>query len=69
MRQLRSRITTIGALALAAALIWGSGVIAASLPHSERLPLPAHSAGVVDYATNVVAPGSRFSNYRPTYDQ
>jgi hypothetical protein len=28
-----------------------------------------HSAGVVDYATDVVAPGSRFIMSRPTYDQ
>jgi hypothetical protein len=28
-----------------------------------------HSARVVDYATDAVAPGSRFTNSRPTYDQ
>jgi hypothetical protein len=62
-------MTAIGALAFAAALVWGSGMVAASLPQSERLPITVHPAGAVDYATNVVAPGSRFGNYRPTYDQ
>ena len=69
MKHLRSRATTIGALAIAAALVWGSGMIAASLPQSERLHASVHSTLVVDSATDVVAPGSRFSNNRPTYDQ
>jgi hypothetical protein len=62
-------MTAISALAFAAALVWGSGMVAASLPQSERLPITVRPAGVVDYATNVVTPGSRLGNYRPTYDQ
>ncbi|OLC60370.1 MAG: hypothetical protein AUH76_12320 [Candidatus Rokubacteria bacterium 13_1_40CM_4_67_11] len=69
MRALRSRLQMLGAVAIAAALVWGSGTVAAALPQSERLHAGAHSAPAVDYATDVVAPGSRFIHTRPTYDQ
>ena len=69
MKVLRSPLRMLGAIAIAAALIWGSGAIAAALPQSERLPTPVHAAVSIDYATDVVAPGSRFTNSRPTYDQ
>ncbi len=69
MTQLWSRLQVIGAMAIAAALIWGSGMLASALPQSERLPAAAHSVRVLDYATDVVAPGSRFGKSRPTYDQ
>ena len=49
--------------------MWGSGMLASALPQSERLHAAVHSVGVVDYATDAVTPGSRFSNSRPTYDQ
>jgi hypothetical protein len=66
---LRSRLQMLGAVAIAAGLVWGSGMFAAALPQSERLHGGVHSAPVVDYATDVVAPGSRFIHNRPTYDQ
>jgi hypothetical protein len=69
MSHLRLRLPTLGALAIATALVWGSGMLASALPQSERLHAAVHSVGVVDYATDVVAPGSRFANSRPTYDQ
>jgi hypothetical protein len=69
MNQVRSRLQIVGALAIATALVWGSGMLASALPQSERVHAAAHSVGVVDYATDAVAPGSRFSNSRPTYDQ
>jgi hypothetical protein len=69
MKVLRSPVGMLGATAIAAALIWGSGAMAAALPQSERLPTPVHTAVSVDYATDVVAPGSPFMNSRPTYDQ
>jgi hypothetical protein len=65
----RSRLTFLGAIAVAAGLIWGSGMLASALPQSERLHAAVHSARIVDYATDVVAPGSPFTNSRPTYDQ
>jgi hypothetical protein len=69
MSQLRSRLQILGAIAIAAALTWGSGVVASALPQSERLRADVHRTQIVDYATDVVAPGSRFITSRPTYDQ
>jgi hypothetical protein len=69
MTQLRSRLQMLGAIVIAAGLIWGSGAVASALPQSERVHADVHSARVVDYATNVVVPGSRFTISRPTYDQ
>jgi hypothetical protein len=69
MTHLRSRLQVLGAIAIAAGLTWGSGMVASALPQSERVRADVHSAGVVDYATNVVTPGSRFTGSRPTYDQ
>jgi hypothetical protein len=69
MMHLRSRLQIVGAMAIAAGLIWGSGMVATALPQSERLLAPVHSVRVPDYATDVVAPGSRFARIRPTYDQ
>jgi hypothetical protein len=51
-----------------AALTWGSGTVAAALPQSARLHASVHPTRTVDYATDVVIPGSRFTT-RPTYDQ
>jgi hypothetical protein len=65
----RSRQQILGAIAIAAGLVWGSGMLASALPQSERMHAVVHAVGVVDYATDAVAPGSRFSNSRPTYDQ
>jgi hypothetical protein len=69
MTHLRSRLQILGAIAIAAGLVWSSGMLASVLPHSERLHAAVHSVAVVDYATDAVAPGSRFSTSRPTYDQ
>jgi hypothetical protein len=69
MTHLRSRLQVLGAVAIAAALTWGSGIVASALPQSERVRADVHSARTVDYATDVVAPGSRFIISRPTYDQ
>jgi hypothetical protein len=66
---LRSRLQLLGAVAIAAGLVWGSGMLASSLPQSERLHAAVHSAVMVDYATDVVTPGSHFAGSRPTYDQ
>jgi hypothetical protein len=69
MKQLRSRLQVLGAIVIAAELVWGSGAVASSLPQSERVHADVHPARVVDYATDVVTPGSRFVHSRPTYDQ
>lgn len=69
MSQLRSRLQVLGAIVFAGGLIWGSGTVASAFPQSERLRADVHSARVVDYATDMVAPGSRFIHSRPTYDQ
>ena len=69
MSELRSRLPVLGATVIAAGLVWVSGTIASALPASERVHADVHSARVVDYATDVVAPGSRFIHSRPTYDQ
>jgi hypothetical protein len=69
MTHLRARLQIVGATAIAAGLIWGSGMLASALPQSERLSAATHSVRVVDYASDVVAPGSRFARSRPTYDQ
>jgi hypothetical protein len=69
MSQLRSRLQLLGAIVIAAGLVWGSGTVASALPQAERVHADVHSARVVDYATDVVAPGSRFIHSRPTYDQ
>jgi len=66
---LRTRLQLLGAVAIAAGLVWGSGVVASALPKTERLHAAVHSVRVVDYATDIVAPGSRFAKSRPTYDQ
>jgi hypothetical protein len=65
----RSRPQIFGALAIAVALTWGSGMLSSALPQSERLHADVHSTRVLDYATDVVAPGSAFARSRPTYDQ
>jgi hypothetical protein len=69
MMQLRLRLQILGAIGMAAALVWGSGTAASALPQSERVRADVHSARVADYATDVVVPGSRFIHSRPTYDQ
>ncbi len=69
MTHVWSRLQVLGAVAIAAGLIWGSGMLASGLPQSERLHAAVHSVRVADYATDVVAPGSRFGYSRPTYDQ
>ncbi|HEV3461390.1 MAG TPA: hypothetical protein VG413_05065 [Candidatus Dormibacteraeota bacterium] len=69
MSQLRSRLQVLGAIIIAAGLVWVSGTIASALPQWERVRADVHSARVVDYTTDVVAPGSRFIHSRPTYDQ
>ena len=69
MTRLGSRPQTLGAVAIAAALVWGSGMVASGLPQSERVRVDLHTAPPVDYATDVVGPGSRFIHNRPTYDQ
>jgi hypothetical protein len=69
MRHLRSRPQILGAIAIAAGLVWSSGMLASGLPQSERLHAAVHSVGVVDYTTDAVAPGSHFGQSRPTYDQ
>ena len=66
---LRTRLQLLGAVAIAAGLVWGSGMLASALPQSERLHAAVHSAVVIDYATDVVTPGSHFARSRPTYDQ
>ncbi|TMA08526.1 MAG: hypothetical protein E6J86_18405 [Deltaproteobacteria bacterium] len=66
---LRTRLHLLGAVAIAAGLVWGSGMVASALPQTERLHAAVHSVRVVDYATDIVAPGSRFAKSRPTYDQ
>ena len=69
MSHLLSRRRILGAVAIVAALTWGSGMIASSLPQTERLRAGVHSARVIDYATDAVAPGSPFFTTRATYDQ
>ena len=66
---LRTRLQLLGAVAIAAGLVWSSGMVASALPQTERLHAAVHSVRVVDYATDIVAPGSRFAKSRPTYDQ
>jgi hypothetical protein len=66
---LRTRLQLLGAVAIAAGLVWVSGMVASALPQTERLHAAVHSVRVVDYATDIVAPGSRFAKSRPTYDQ
>jgi hypothetical protein len=68
MNPLRSPLRILGAVAIVAALAWGSGMVASTLPQTERLRADVHSTRTVDYATEVVVPGSRFTT-RPTYDQ
>jgi hypothetical protein len=68
MNPLRSPLRIVGAVAIVAALAWGSGLVASTLPQTERLRADVHAARTVDYATDVVLPGSRFTT-RPTYDQ
>ena len=66
---LRTRLQLLGAVAIAAGLVWVSGMVASALPQTERLHAAVHSVRVVDYATDIVGPGSRFAKSRPTYDQ
>ena len=68
MNPLRSPLRILAAVAIIAALTWGSGMVVSNLPQTERLHADVHSARTVDYATDVVLPGSRFTT-RPTYDQ
>jgi len=68
MRPLRSPRQIFAVVALVAALSWGSGTVAAAVPQTARLPASVHPTRTVDYATDVVIPGSRFTT-RPTYDQ
>jgi len=69
MSQLRSPLRIVGAIVIIAALVWGSGTIASALPQTERLHASVHSTRIVDYATDVAAPGSPFFRSRATYDQ
>jgi hypothetical protein len=69
MTHLLSRRLILGAVAVVAALTWGSGMIASSLPQTERLHAGVHSARVIDYATDAVTPGSPFFTTRAPYDQ
>ena len=69
MTHLFSKRLILGAVAIVAALTWGSGMIASSLPQTERLRIGVHSARVIDYATDAVAPGSPFFTTRASYDQ
>jgi hypothetical protein len=66
---LRSRLQLLGAVVIAAGLVWGSGMVASALPQSERLHASVHSAVVVDYASDLVTPGSHFARSHPAYDQ
>jgi hypothetical protein len=68
MTRLFSRRQIFGAVIIVAALTWGSGTVASSLPYTAGLHADVQSRRVVDYATDVVVPGSRFTT-RPTYDQ
>jgi hypothetical protein len=68
MTYLRSPRQIFAVVVVVAALTWGSGMVAAALPQTERLHADVHSARTVDYATDVAIPGSRFTT-RPTYDQ
>jgi hypothetical protein len=68
MNYLRSPLQIVGAVVIASALVWGSGMVASALPQTERLHADVHSTRTIDYATDVVVPGSRFTT-RPTYDQ
>ena len=68
MNLLRSPRQILGVVVMVAALSWGSGMVAAALPQTAPLPTGAHFSRTVDYATDVVVPGSRFTT-RPTYDQ
>jgi hypothetical protein len=69
MSRLQSRLQVASATVIAAGLVWASGMVASSWPQSERVHAEVHSARVIDYTTDVVAPGSRFIHSRPTYDQ
>lgn len=69
MSHLLSRVQILGAVAIAAGMVWGAGIVAAALPQSERLHAPGHSVRALDDATDAVGPGSRFATSRPTYDQ
>jgi hypothetical protein len=69
MTHLLSKRQILGAVAIVAALTWGSGMIASSLPHAKRLDADVHSARVIDYATDAVVPGSPFFTTRAPYDQ
>jgi hypothetical protein len=68
MNPLRSPLRIVVAVAIVAAMTWGSGMVASALPQTARLHADVHSTRTVDYATDVVVPGSRFTA-RPTYDQ
>jgi hypothetical protein len=67
MMQPRSRLQILGAIVVAGAMVWSSGMVASALPQSERLHAAVHSVRVIDYATDVVAPGSRFTT-QAAYD-
>ena len=69
MSHLLSKVQILGAVVIAGGMVWGAGMLAAALPQPERLPAAAHSVRLVDYATDAVAPGSRFAASRVTYDQ
>jgi hypothetical protein len=68
MTLLHSRAQILGAVIVAMALAWGSGMLASALPHTQPLPAHVQSSRLVDYATDAVLPGSRFAT-RPGYDQ
>jgi hypothetical protein len=68
MNLLRSPRQILGVVVIVAALSWGSGLLASALPQTARLHAAVQSTRTVDYATDVVLPGSRFAT-RPTYDQ
>jgi len=57
------------AVAIMAALTWGSGMVASSLAQTERLRAQVHAPRVIDYATDAVTPGSPFFRTRAPFDQ
>jgi anti-sigma-K factor RskA len=59
----------VGAVAIMAALTWGSGMVASSLAQTQPLRAQLHPARGIDYATDTVAPGSPFFTTRAPFDQ
>jgi hypothetical protein len=69
MSHLLSWRQIVGTVAVMAALAWGSGLVASSMAQTQRLRAEVHPARVIDYATDAVAPGSRFFTTRAPFDQ